>query len=346
MRNANIDFLRVLAALGVVVIHTSGDMPWPTVLSGSLVDSMRWCVPFFFIVSGYYLGMNEGRDKKLKTILRPVQVYLIACLVYVPYFIYFGLYQRLGAAVLLLGTSYHLWYLSALPLAYVAIYASRPDRRHLETGLASSLILVAFVAVSYVNASGHVEMGPIEAILRHMSSISFLWIGWSLRGSRLEKGASLFGPLLLVAGVVMTAGEVYYLSGAQVGASREILVGSCFVAVGLFLTAIGLTTARSTFGRSMTLAPWVSIVIYVLHPLFIPISRKVVEMLSLPVQCDVLIFPMTVLLALICGLILRGLVPKFNDLAFGEALIEFRSASRLVPRRFIKIMGVSAPGSA
>ncbi|MBU2098234.1 MAG: acyltransferase family protein, partial [Gammaproteobacteria bacterium] len=65
-RNGNIDGLRFVAAIGVIALHV-GPFPELSDLSADIIrSSFRWCVPFFFMLTGYYLlGSTQSLSKTL-----------------------------------------------------------------------------------------------------------------------------------------------------------------------------------------------------------------------------------------------------------------------------------------
>ena len=57
-RNATIDFIRVIASVLVISIHTT---------SGIIAETIgRWAVPFFMVVTGYFYFKNPSHDKLVK----------------------------------------------------------------------------------------------------------------------------------------------------------------------------------------------------------------------------------------------------------------------------------------
>ncbi|WP_378944043.1 acyltransferase family protein [Paracoccus sp. R86501] len=64
-RNGNIDVLRLIAAIGVIALHV-GPFPELSQTGSDLIrSSFRWCVPFFFMLTGYYLlGGGGGNDRQ------------------------------------------------------------------------------------------------------------------------------------------------------------------------------------------------------------------------------------------------------------------------------------------
>ena len=113
-----LDRFRLLAAVLVVCIHTSplpgvspvGDFWLTRVLA-------RTAVPFFLMVSGYFLAQDQWRGTA-RFLKKAVFTYLAAAALYLPLNLYGGGYGPLGWAkrLLAVGTLYHLWYFPAVIL--------------------------------------------------------------------------------------------------------------------------------------------------------------------------------------------------------------------------------------
>ena len=118
----NIDRFRLIAALLVIAIHTS-----PLLSVNETADfiltriSARVAVPFFFMVSGFFLisKYNKNNDNLFKFIKTTLLIYSIAILFYIPLNIYSGSFDspvilpEIIKDVIFNGTLYHLWYLPA-----------------------------------------------------------------------------------------------------------------------------------------------------------------------------------------------------------------------------------------
>ncbi len=116
-----IDYFRMIAAVMIVMIHTSplaslsgtGDFLLTRVLA-------RTAVPFFFMTSGFFLFQDPYDPKKLTAFLKKTaKIYGAAILLYLPVNIYNGYFQmermlpELLKDLIFDGTFYHLWYLPA-----------------------------------------------------------------------------------------------------------------------------------------------------------------------------------------------------------------------------------------
>ena len=89
--NDVLDAFKFIAALSVVGIHT---FPSKSILGSDLKILARFSVPFFFIVSGYFLFKKisfreKEKDKKIlfNYIKRILKVYLSWLIFYIPFFI-------------------------------------------------------------------------------------------------------------------------------------------------------------------------------------------------------------------------------------------------------------------
>ncbi|MBZ0324189.1 membrane-bound serine racemase VanT [Enterococcus casseliflavus] len=127
-KNQGIEQFRVLLAMMVVAIHC---LPlhrlWP---DGDILITLtlfRIAVPFFFMISGYYVFSDlatqnsyPARQRVWHFIKKQLQVYLIATLLFLPLAWYsgmLGLNMPLGTFIqtlLVNGILYHLWYFPAI----------------------------------------------------------------------------------------------------------------------------------------------------------------------------------------------------------------------------------------
>ena len=153
-----VDLFKFLFSFAVVAIHAhllDGQ-------EGSIVSALRivenLAVPFFFIVSGFFLGkkISEGNEFEVYKhyICRFLKMYMIWCFVYLPINIYYELivYKfTLGFTVfdlirgwLLVGEnpySWPLWYLLASAVAVLLIYIFRKLKFSFSIILLCSLVL-------------------------------------------------------------------------------------------------------------------------------------------------------------------------------------------------------------
>lgn len=123
-RLAGIEYFRVAAAFLVVAIHC-----YPLLTYGDTADfiltrvAARTAVPFFFMVTGYFV---VGSPERLRASLKKAGVMYLACiLLYLPLNAYSGSMPDLRQ-LLFEGTFYHLWYFPAVMLGLIIAQAPIP----------------------------------------------------------------------------------------------------------------------------------------------------------------------------------------------------------------------------
>lgn len=129
-----IEYFRVAAAFLVVAIHCSPLLTYSETADFIFTRVLaRAAVPFFFMVTGYFV---IGKPEKTRKFLKKTGIiYLASILLYLPLNLYAGNFKGLtpGAALTQLlfeGTFYHLWYLpAALGSAYLSPRCSRARGR-------------------------------------------------------------------------------------------------------------------------------------------------------------------------------------------------------------------------
>ncbi len=130
-RNLSIDYMRMIAAILVVIIHTPPFMGINPLLDYSILQVLpRIAVPFFFAISGFYF-MKASKEKQLKQILNIVKEYCIISLVYTIFKIVLAIvtHSELEFSVFgfifnffTVGVEYHLWFFPALIYSMLFVY--------------------------------------------------------------------------------------------------------------------------------------------------------------------------------------------------------------------------------
>lgn len=147
---AALDGFRLLAAVLVVCNHTSplascspgGDFFLTRVLA-------RLAVPFFFMVSGYFLEQSDWRNAP-RLLKKTAVLYGAAVLLYLPLNAYAGqLTPDLLRKVVTDGTFYHLWYFPALLVGVPLARALRRLGPRAALAAAGALYLIGLGGDSY-----------------------------------------------------------------------------------------------------------------------------------------------------------------------------------------------------
>ncbi|WEK54493.1 MAG: serine racemase VanT catalytic subunit [Candidatus Cohnella colombiensis] len=318
---AGVDYFRMVAALLVIAIHT-GPLTSYSATADFLLTGIvaRLAVPFFFIVSGYFLFRNLSGDHTrdwsvvFRFVRRTGWLYLVSILIYVPLNVYAGYFtEKLTVAELVQdlvfdGTFYHLWYLPALMLGVLITYwLKRWCSIKWVLGITVFLYLVGLLGDSYYGL---------------MEQVSVLREGYGVLFSTFEytRNGLFFAPLFIVLGMSLTKADRYKMTTAISGVTFGALLGFMIIegivlrqlhlprhdsmyiflvpaVYGLFCLLLGFKgKGRTEHLRS--LSTW----IYILHPLAIVLVRgvgKVAGLTAIIVENSLVHYLAVVLLTLI-----------------------------------------------
>ena len=277
-----LDWFRLAAAVLVVCIHTSplesfapvGDF-WLTRVLG------RVAVPFFLMVSGYFLARGgwKGTGRFWR---RTAELYLAAVVLYLPVNVYNGALPPLewGKALFTDGTLYHLWYFPAVLLGVPIVRGLLRLGMLPALGLAGLLYLVGLGGDSYYGL-----VSQVPALAAVYDGVFLVW--------EQTRNGLFYAPLFLLLGAAglrwsaLTSGLGFAaaLAGMSVEGlwlhamdyqrwdSMYLLLPVCMV----FLFSLLLTLNR---GEARA-ARRVSMVMYVIHPWWIVLLRPAARLTGL-----------------------------------------------------------------
>lgn len=159
-RNLSVDFMRIIAAILVVIIHTPPFTGIHPLLTYSVVDVLpRIAVPFFFAISGYYF-INSPANKQLKQILNIIKEYVIVTIAYLAFSILISVVTDTEFEFSIFnfftsGIEYHLWFFPALIYSMIFFYLWNNIFKNkaiwLVLALSMVLFLVGILSCSYYN---------------------------------------------------------------------------------------------------------------------------------------------------------------------------------------------------
>jgi surface polysaccharide O-acyltransferase-like enzyme len=296
-RITSVETLRVIAILGVILIHTSpfqADLPesrpiyaWLDAVINGLA---RFAVPFFFVICGYFWGckIRQGADvatSALGMIKRLLLLYGIWCLIYllplnIAGFFQFGslgpvkiaywnLLQSLANpfTLLLEGTCVHLWFLPALVCA-IAITSLAVSRGALLPVCILAVLLYALGVFGRAYAATEIGVslpfnprnGPFFSTL--------LFVSGYVLSARQTHNAAVWGGFLWCAGWLLQTAEWAFLRPDTGWAQYpDFVFGTYFMGLGAALVALSnpawLADSRLCHQGGATLG------VYLLHFWFI-----------------------------------------------------------------------------
>jgi surface polysaccharide O-acyltransferase-like enzyme len=328
-RNLSIDTLRLFAALEVIALHVEFQ-DLPDMLSIAIRLQARWAVPFFFIVSGYYLGQrlaDPARPDVRHTIYRMIWVFGLWTLIYIPLVLYQHdarevIRRLLYPTFLYVGTYFHLWFPSSLVLGLILLLFCFHYKLEKLLPVFSMLVLLhIFMAGSY-DVFGIKFPFEFETA-RHWVSVPLLYLGFLLfRHGPLSKPIAIS---LLVGGVALQAIEAYFLL-TRYNISpydHEILLGTIPFALGA--ASLGLSGLKileqpllSDWGREHSLGIYLS---HALIAFFIGIFASWLPPVPIPAAIQQVLLPFLILLVSIGVLAaIRKWLPSLFRWLFGNHL--------------------------
>lgn len=277
-----IDCFRIVAAILIVAIHTSPLAAINTTADFLLTrDLARVAVPFFFMVTGYFVLPGKTRTF-LRFEKHTALLYLLAILLYLPVNVYMHSFHDIGIGALLQmlfvdGTMYHLWY---LPAAVVGALISR-GLCHvfgLRRALFAAFVLYA-IGLGGDSYYGLLAQWPVAE--RFYSGL-FQFCGYTRNGLFFAPIFMLLGAALAVHPLRCTTRRLWLM----LAASFALMTGEVlFLRVCAWprhdsMTLFLLPTLVFLFslllrprGARLPLAADVSMLVYILHPLMILVVR-------------------------------------------------------------------------
>lgn len=316
----NLDWIRLIAALLVVVVHTDPFADWnPTIDFLFTHVFCRIAVPIFLMITGYYVLPKscENPAYLIRYTKKILKLYGICILLYLPVNIY-TFFQTGGSDfsffrdLLCNGTFYHLWYFPALLLGIWIVFFFLKRKEKIGVVVFFVLFLLGLLGDSYY--------GVIESLAGIKMFYSMIFSVWDY-----TRNGLFYVPIFLYLG--------YYFSKItwQLPKSKNILLFLYFlfcmelegfllnqlqiqrhdsmyillIPVMIFLFPLLLRNQNSN-QKIRNLAMW----IYIIHPLMIIVVRgfaKVTHLESIFIEQNFLHFLCVMILSMGWGILINKL---------------------------------------
>lgn len=176
-RQTELDILRFLATLAVIVIHM-GRIPyvsecWAAGRFPMSIAPLVWCVPVFFMISGRFF-LDPERNVPLKAlfqkyIFRLVLAFALWSAVYTAYYVWDGTYGNLnifGILTMYIQGPIHFWYLYAA----IGLYLLTPLLRKLTQDKTVCLYALVLFAIYNIITQYLVYIPKVGTILENTAS--------------------------------------------------------------------------------------------------------------------------------------------------------------------------------
>lgn len=306
LRNQNIDFLRVCAALAVVWLHVSGNLVISSPSVGSVnwwvanvADSVsRWCVPVFMMISGALILPSSKRPLGFfyrRRLLR-VGVPLVF------WTAFYWIFRYLNGAMIELndivrsfsstGSYFHLWYLYMLvgfilvaPLLHLAI--SYISGAHLAFLWVSCLVVAAVGTLIPGALSATVFGLPVPYV-----GVFLPYVGYFVAGYHLRVVSIPFSRITVLSVSVLCGLLVSVFTGAlfpQLGELSWSIMYSYLnplvigMSLGVYVAVVNAEMRVERFEPLIRFLAPLTLGVYVIHPVWLfALDRSVFNDVALP----------------------------------------------------------------
>lgn len=244
-RNYTIDFVRLIASFCIMTLHTS--LPSFGFEIGSIIKlSGRWAVPFFFITTGYFLGLKIKESKKFtfeqieNNIINLISILIISSLIYLIYSTFSTNWWFNNRIVFLFtGTFWHLWFIGSMIFGYLVIWYLYFIRAEIFLlNISILLLLIALFSDSYdITLNRHFNYDEIP---RFLISIPFMYIGIYLSNRTFSKKSLSIWIIIFFIGFILQFFEAflfYKIYGYSIN-KHQILIGTIMCSIALFIICL------------------------------------------------------------------------------------------------------------
>ena len=325
-RENGIDLFRFIGAFLVVLLHTSGYTVKNYSFMSYVLIFARWAVPFFFITSGYFLGLKilKSNDVSLRlidsNIIKLLGAIFISDLIYFPYDAYKRGEFSYTSKVFLEGTSFHLWFLGSLLFGYIIVWFMYYYKwEKLLPYLSVGIFFIMIVADSYDTFFG-VKLK--YEFPRFLSSIPFLYVGIYFSKQKKVQRPIGIHTLYIILAIIILFVEAHFINQFTGKKNvHEMVIFTIVLSVLIFKYCISIDIKENLFTR---LGKKYSLFIYMYHILIGTLSfflfKFMFEDLTWYIYFPLLVFCLTLGLGILINkynnrlfLILNGVLRKDHE---------------------------------
>lgn len=221
----NIDLFKYLFSIIIIILHLQPFLQTSYKLNLFFNNMVgRICVPFFFIISGYFIAKKESKNNNYinKYIKSLLYVYVVWCIIYIPIIILYGityidilisyldyfnifLIPLFPFIILFLffyvGTFYHLWYFPALIISVLVL------KKWKQKFSINTLLIISFILL--IIGASETYYGLIPLSIKHYLNYYF--------------------NIFFTTRNFLFFGLFYVTLGYKIGVKKEIFVPNAFV---------------------------------------------------------------------------------------------------------------------
>lgn len=312
-RNNYFDFLRGIAILMVVGIHTfNADGAGLIFDIKVLIRQLLNCaVPIFLAISGYFLSIKHKTKEYKLFLYKQIPKVYVPCIIWsLPYFILFILNggNILKGVLMLLVCGYSIYYFIALIMQY---YILLPVLEKVNGGggllVASIVSIVTIGSLTYISS---IQGLNIPLIL--FAGPFPVWIVFFVLGIRLGKINRDYNItvwiFVIIIGILLSYIEssiLYSIHNKGLGIKISSFIYAFAIIMTLFSTKLETKYKHKGIAKTISYVGSISFGMYLIHCFFISFLRYLY-----PDFCWILLFCLTTLLTVLTIYIARKIMPS------------------------------------
>jgi surface polysaccharide O-acyltransferase-like enzyme len=316
-RNYTIDFSRILAAFAIICIHSNyGNINREIVNLFKI--STRWAVPFFFIITGYFL-FNQKKDisnfpKKIMTKL--ISIHIISSSIFLLIKAFDKQNLNIGLVNVINGTYFHLWFIGSMILGIIFIWYIYQIKFDKSLTIISILILLTTTFTDGYDVLFEKKISYMPFLI----SIPFMHFGSIIRVK--NKVITKKMLIILVTTFFIFQYFEYYLLNLY---SKNIVTQTLSISTIIFAILFFKITVSTKINNEnfiIKIGRKYSLFIYLFHPVLILFLSKIsINNSNLNYYLDYGIQPFIVfILTLTLGVIINKIHPRLFNVLNGEII--------------------------
>lgn len=291
-RNKGLDIARFIMAFCVVCIH----LPFSGTVGGAIMTMTRAAVPFFFIVSGYFIGDITKKHNRIKKQLVAIsKITIIASLLYIGWYTFLAYYQNRGVKNYFSSTfsvnnllkwlffnetpiAFHLWYL----YAYIYVLLIVRVIGKLLNVKKVCVIIPCLLSVDLIFGKYSLLLFNREFPVYYTRNFLFVGLPFFLLGYliakdiRVREFTTRIKSIHVIIALVVSIVEYSVLTYLNVNATRDHYIGTDLLVFAIFSVALNYSTNSKTADIIANMGRKYSLTIYIIQVIWINIMTSVV----------------------------------------------------------------------
>lgn len=288
------DFLRIFAALAVVMLHTAASQYG---LEGIYHDSaclydgfVRWCVPIFVMISGA-LFLEPAKTITINNILKKyIPRIVIIFFVWSLFYTCLSCFSKnnFNVAFIIINIIYgyyHMWFLYMIAGLYLIIPFLRPITEKKDKNLILYLLIIWLVAASiipFINFMFPITKMFSEFIIKNKFYFSFplSFIGYFVLGYYLHNYVNIGKNIILVTALILSffitviGDTIYSLPNKQSFFFDNFSPFVIITAISIFLLIKNKCYQNKQPNKAILKLSDLTLGVYMIHPFFIFVLTK------------------------------------------------------------------------